>query len=132
MIDEGGVGDHVDISSEHDTLPQRTAGGPRPGKTSWRITPRSGVTLQLGWVVLVAVLVGFFCLLLGVAWTTQALQPKLRLQAEERRRLNEEWLAVRATRRQRHACPRCGYSYSASDRDWHRAPVIVEDPPDDD
>lgn len=46
--------------------------------------------------------------LLGTAWTTQAAQPKLRRQAEERRRLNEEWSAVRAANRQRSECPRCG------------------------
>jgi uncharacterized paraquat-inducible protein A len=46
-------------------------------------------------------------LLLGASWSIQTLQPKLRQQAEERRRLNEEWAAVRATRQQRLHCPRC-------------------------
>jgi cell division protein FtsL len=46
--------------------------------------------------------------LLGTAWTTQASQPKLRRQAEERRRLNNEWSALRAARQQQRGCPRCG------------------------
>ncbi|MDQ4032541.1 MAG: hypothetical protein M3332_09840 [Actinomycetota bacterium] len=44
--------------------------------------------------VLGAVLLICLGLLLGTTWTPQALQPKLRRQAEERRRLNEEWVAV--------------------------------------
>jgi hypothetical protein len=46
--------------------------------------------------------------LLGTAWATQTLHPTLRRQAEERRRLNDEWLVVRTARRQRSECPRCG------------------------
>ncbi len=84
------------------------------------------MTLQ----VLVAVLLVCLGLLLGTTWTIQALQPKLRRQAEERRRLNEEWLAVRAAARQRGRCPRC--AGSLTERDWYIAPVIVEDPPEDD
>lgn len=38
--------------------------------------------------------------LLGTSWTLQAIQYKFHRLAEERRRLNEEWLAVRAARRQ--------------------------------
>jgi hypothetical protein len=38
-------------------------------------------------------------MLLGTTWTVQALQPTLRRQAEECRRLNEEWLALRTDRR---------------------------------
>jgi hypothetical protein len=49
-------------------------------------------------------------LLLGTSWTIQAVQPKLRRQAEERRRLNEEWLAVRAARQQQDECPLCAIS----------------------
>jgi hypothetical protein len=69
-------------------------------------------------------------LLLGATWTVQALQPKLRQQAEERRRLNEEWLAVRTARRQRDECPRCGTLLS--EWDWYIAPAVVEVRPDDD
>ncbi|MGH3765242.1 MAG: hypothetical protein ACRDS0_22225 [Pseudonocardiaceae bacterium] len=58
--------------------------------------------------VLGAVLMLCLGVLLGTTWTTQACQPKLRRQAEERRRLNEEWFAVRAARRQQAECPRCG------------------------
>jgi hypothetical protein len=59
------------------------------------------------WQVVGAVLLISIGLLLGGTWTTQALQATLRHQAEERRRLNEEWLAVRAACRQRGTCPRC-------------------------
>ncbi|MGH3881989.1 MAG: hypothetical protein ACRDRY_16830 [Pseudonocardiaceae bacterium] len=84
------------------------------------------MTLQvLGAVVLVCL-----GLLLGVSWTTQLLEPKLRRQAEERRRLNEEWSAVRTARRQRGKCPCC--ACLLTERDWYFAPTIVEDPPDDD
>jgi hypothetical protein len=118
--------DHVVISLERDKLPWITASKPRPGsETSWRNTPRSTVTLE----VLSAVLLICLGLLLGTSWTVQALQPKLRRQAEERRRLNEEWSAVRAARRRQCECPRCGSPLT--DRDWYCAPP-VEDPPDDD
>lgn len=43
-------------------------------------------------------------LLLGAAWTTQALHHRYRLLAEERRRLNEEWLAIRAARCRHRRC----------------------------
>jgi uncharacterized paraquat-inducible protein A len=62
------------------------------------------VTLQ----VLSGLLLVFLGLLLGSSWTIQASQPKLRQQAEERRKLNEEWSAVRIARRQRGECPQCG------------------------
>jgi len=89
------------------------------------------VTLQvLGWVLLGAALLVCLGLLLGWAWTTQALQPRLRQQAEERRRLNEEWLAVRTTRRQSGTCPRC--ATPLSEQDWYFGPTLAEDPTDDD
>jgi uncharacterized paraquat-inducible protein A len=69
------------------------------------------VTIQ----VLGAVLLVCLGLLLGSSWTIQAVQPKLRQQAEERRRLNEEWSAVRTARRQRGECPRCGSPLSERD-----------------
>lgn len=68
-------------------------------------------------------------LLLGASWTIQAVQPKLRRQAEERRRLNEEWSAVRTARRQRAECPHC--ATQLSERDWYYAPTILEDPPEE-
>jgi hypothetical protein len=58
--------------------------------------------------VLVFVLLLCLGLLLGSSWTLQAIQPKLRRQAEERRRLNDEWSAVRAIRYQLDYCPHCG------------------------
>jgi hypothetical protein len=84
----------------------------------------------LGGLLMVAALLVLLGLLLGWAWTNQALQPKLRRQAEERRRLNEEWLAVRAARRQQAECPRC--ASPLSEQDWYYAPTLVEEPPDDD
>lgn len=84
------------------------------------------MTLQL----LIWVLLVFLGLLLGTTWTTQALQPKLRQQAEERRRLNEQWSMLRTARRQRSECPRC--AGPLSERDWCYVPTIVEDRPDDD
>jgi hypothetical protein len=125
--DEEGAGNHVDISPERDALPWRPAAGPRPGsETSWRSPPQCTVALM----VLSAVLLVCLGLLLGAAWTVQALQPKLRRQAEERRRLNAEWSAIRTARRRRGECPRC--ASPLSERDWFVAPTAVEDPPDDD
>lgn len=111
-ITEGkGEGDHVGISPERDTPLRSAARGPRPGDAaSWRNTPRSGVTGQvLGWVLLGAALLVCLGLLLGATWTTQALQSQFRKQAEERRRLNEEWVAVLTARRHGTKCPHCGY-----------------------
>jgi hypothetical protein len=83
------------------------------------------VTVQ----VLFGVLLVCLGILLGSAWTIQAVKPKLRRQAEERRRLNEEW-SVRATRRKGDVCPYCGSP--ATERDWYLAPSVVEDRKDDD
>ncbi|MGH3784922.1 MAG: hypothetical protein ACRDRO_31005 [Pseudonocardiaceae bacterium] len=80
--------------------------------------------------VLSAVLLVCLGLLLGSSWTIQAVQPRLYQQAEERRRLNEEWSAVRAARRQRGRCPRCGSALS--EQDWFIAPTLVEERQDDD
>lgn len=103
--------DHPDITAERDTPIRGTVG--RPGsRTSWRSPPSSTVILQ----VLSAVLLVLFGLLLGGTWTMQVSQRKLGHQAEERRRLNKEWLAVRAIRRQQGECARCGNLLSA--RDW--------------
>ena len=118
--------DHVDISPERDTLPRSPAGRPRSGsETSWRNAPQSTVTIE----VLGAILLICLGMLLGTTWTTQALQPQLRRQAEERRQLNEEWSAVRTARQQRGTCPRC--ASVLTDRDWYIAPMIVDDPSDD-
>lgn len=118
--------DRVDISPEHGRrflVPAL----PRPGSdTSWRDTPQSPVILQ----VLSGVLLVCLGVLLGATWTTQALQPRLRRQAEERRRLNAEWLAVRTARRKLGRCPRCGSLLT--ELEWYLAPAIVEDSADDD
>jgi hypothetical protein len=83
------------------------------------------VNTMLGGVVLVCL-----GLMLGSSWTVQALHRKLSRQAEERRRLNEEWSVVRTARRQRGECPRCASLLSA--QDWYVAPTLVEDRPNDD
>jgi hypothetical protein len=98
---------------------------------SWRNSPQAIVTRQmLAWVLLGAVLLVCVALLLGASWTTQALQPKLRQQAHERRRLNEEWVAVRAARHRLERCPRCGCPLA--DEDWFFAPTLADGPTDDD
>jgi hypothetical protein len=118
--------DHGDIAPERDNLAHGPARGPRPrSEASWRDEPQSTVTLQ----VLSGVLLVCLGLLLGTTWTIQASQPKLRHQAEERRRLNAEWAAVRTARRQRGQCPRC--ASPLAERDWYIAPTVVEYLPDD-
>lgn len=79
-------------------------GGLWKSGSSWPNATKSVVTaLALGGVLLVCL-----GMLLGWSWTVQAVQPKLRHLAAERRRLNEEWSAVHNARRQRDECPRCG------------------------
>jgi uncharacterized protein YneF (UPF0154 family) len=84
------------------------------------------VTLQ----VLGAVLLICLGLLLGTTWTIQVFQSKLQRQAEERRRLNEEWLALRTTYLQRGRCPRCGTPLA--EQGWWFAPTTVKERPDED
>ncbi|HSZ28402.1 MAG TPA: hypothetical protein VK784_01430 [Pseudonocardiaceae bacterium] len=113
-----GEGDHVDISPERDTPPRSPAGGSGPGSAaSWRSAARSPVTLQVPADLLLVCLGILFGLglLLGTTWTIQALQVRLRHQAEERRRLNAEWAAIRTARQQRVQCPRCGTPLSGWD-----------------
>jgi hypothetical protein len=81
-------------------------------------------------MALSAVLLVCLGLLLGATWTVQALQHKLRRQAEERRRLNAEWVAIHTAHQQRVKCPHCESSLSTWD--WFVAPVDMEDEPDDD
>lgn len=80
----------------------------------------------MGWALLGAALLVCFGLLLGTAWTIQASQPRLRYQAEKRRRLDEEWLAVRDARRQLDECQHCGRLR------WCIEPAVAEDRLDDD
>jgi hypothetical protein len=127
ITDEERGGDHVHISPERDSLSRCTGEGPWAGNdTSWWNTPQSAMTIQ----VLSAVLLVCLGLLVGSSWTIQAVQPKLHQQAEERRRLNEEWSAVRTARRQHGQCPRCGSALS--EQDWYIAPTWVEERPHDD
>lgn len=80
--------------------------------------------------LVIGVLLACLGVLVGASWTVQALQPKLRRQAEERRRLNEEWSFVRAARNQRNECPNC--RCSLYEGNWYIAPTVVEEEPYDD
>ncbi len=125
--DEEGEGDHSNISPERDALPWTPAARPWPrSELSWRSAPQCTVAL----IVLSAVLLVCLGLLLGATWTVQALHRKLRRQAEERRRLNEEWLAIRTAQQHRTRCPRCASPLPGWG--WFVAPMDVEDEPDDD
>ncbi len=95
-------------------------------EASWRNPPPSTVTIQM----LGAVLLVCLGLLLGSSWTVQALQPKLRRQAEERRRLNEEWSTIFAVRTQQDTCPRCGSPLS--EESYYFAPTLVKEQSDRD
>ena len=108
-----------------------SAPGPQPAsRTSWRGVPQGSVTLPvLGWLMLGALLLICLGLLLGASWTTQALQPTLRRQAEERRRLNQEWVALRDARQRLQRCPRC--HWSLSERNWYSTGTLVDEPLDD-
>jgi hypothetical protein len=104
-----GAGDHVGITLERDTLPRGPVGWPRAGnEASRRDPPQSGVTVEA--TILIVLVCLCFGILLGTAWTIQALQPKLRRQAQERRRINAEWEALRNTQQsvKLDRCPRCG------------------------
>lgn len=71
-------------------------------------------------LVLVGVLLVCLGLLLGMAWSTQTLDRRLRRHSEVSRRLNEESSAVRLARQQ------------PGERNWYLAPTGVEGRPDDD
>jgi hypothetical protein len=88
--------------------------------------PQSAVSVQ----VLGSLLLICLGLLLGATWTIQAVQPKLDRQAEERRRLNEEWVTIYSIRRQRARCARCDFLHAAMGLYFEQAPI--EDLPDDD
>ena len=89
------------------------------------------MTLTLPMVILGAIALLSLGLLLGTTWTIQAFRPNLRRQAEERRRLNQQWTAVRDARRRVVRCPRCASPLSEQDG-WYVASALVEDQPDDD
>ena len=72
------------------------------------------MTVQtVGMIVLACLFIG---MLLGTAWTVQAVQPNLRRQAEERRQINAEWQAVRDAQQSVYfvRCPRCGCRLSSA------------------
>lgn len=72
------------------------------------------MTVQTAGLIVLACL--FIGMLLGTAWTVQAVQPNLRRQAEERRQINAEWQAVRDAAQSVHfaRCPRCGCRLSST------------------
>jgi len=65
--------------------------------------------------------------LIGSAWTTQALEGRFRHHAAERRRLNQEWAAVRALRERQRRCIDCEDELS-----WHPDRALVSAPDDED
>jgi cell division protein FtsL len=81
------------------------------------------------WLALGGLLLCCIGMLFGATWTTQALQPKLGQLADERRRLNDEWMAIRAAHRQLERCPRCGYPLTEAP--WF-APTLTKHSHDDD
>jgi hypothetical protein len=114
---------------EHGTPLGSEASRPQPGSaTTWRYTPPRAVTPD--WILLIAGLAVCLGLLLGTTWTIMLMQPRLRRQAEDRHRLNKEWLAVRTARQQQRRCPYCELPLTEFDRYSEQAPA--EDPPDDD
>jgi hypothetical protein len=83
------------------------------------------ILLALGGLLLI-----LFGTLLGATWSNQFNHTQLRRQAAERRRLNEEWVAIRTIRQEQSECPRCGYALSG--QNWYFIPTAVEERPDDD
>ncbi|MGH3823444.1 MAG: hypothetical protein ACRDRA_11545 [Pseudonocardiaceae bacterium] len=81
-------------------------------------------------LVLGGLLLFFLGLLLGGTWTTTATQSKINRLAKERRRLNDEWEAVRTVRRQQTECTRC--ASPLYERNWYFAPTGVEERTDND
>ena len=69
-------------------------------------------------------------MLLGATSANQLRQSQLRRQAEERRRLNNEWAAIRAVYRQQAECPCCAFPLYEQNR--YFAPTSIEERPDDD
>ncbi|HET9117636.1 MAG TPA: hypothetical protein VFN75_06110 [Pseudonocardiaceae bacterium] len=69
-------------------------------------------------------------LLLGSTWTVQALQARFRRLAQERRRLNDEWSAMRRGRRQQGQCARC--ARPLCEQDWYLTQTMIQEPSDDD
>jgi hypothetical protein len=89
------------------------------------------VTWQaLCWILLFAGLAVCVGLLLGTTWTLQIMQSRLRRQAEERRKLDEEWTAVRTARQRPGRCPYC--TMPLPEYESYPEEAAGEDPPDDD
>lgn len=77
-------------------------------------------------LVIGVVLIGIGALI-GSSWTVQALEGRTRQHAAERRRLNDEWHAVRAYRAQLRRCVDC-----ADELDRDRRPALVGGAHEDD
>lgn len=126
-----GEPNHVSNATEHGGRSRDTAHEPRAGGAQpWRTAPRSTMTFQaMVWFALGGLLLCCIGMLFGATWTTQALQPKLRQLADGRRRLNNEWVAVRAARQRLERCPRCGYPLTGAP--WFTPPTLTERARDD-
>lgn len=72
----------------------------------------------------------FLGMLLGAAWTTQATQSRISRLAKERRRMNEEWAAIRAARQQQ--TEPTHRSSPLSNRNWYLSSTGVEERTDND
>jgi uncharacterized protein YneF (UPF0154 family) len=81
--------------------------------------------LLLGGLLLV-----FLGILIGTIWTIIATRSQISRQAKERRRLNEEWAAIRAVHRQQTECVRC--ASPLYEQNWYFAPIAIEERSDDD
>lgn len=64
--------------------------------------------------------------LIGSSWTVQALEGRFRQHAAERRRLNDEWRAIRAHRTQQRRCAECD-----DELQLYRQPALVTGAHDD-
>lgn len=115
------------VPTERDTVSRSASLALQPGNTpSWRDMPQSAVIIQVFGLFLL-LCVG---LLLGSTWTIQVVRPKLDRQAEERRRLNDEWAMIYSIRQQQARCKRCGSLQAEVGLYFEQAPI--EDMPDDD
>jgi hypothetical protein len=68
--------------------------------------------------------------LLGSTWTIQMTRAQFRRLTEQRRRVNDEWVAIRTVHRQQTECPRC--ASPLYEPNWYFAPTAVEERSDDD
>ena len=80
-------------------------------------------------IMVSAILLVCLGLLLGGSWTNQVLQAKLRRQAKERRKLNEDWQAIHIASQQSR-CPCC--TRRLAEQDSYLALAAIKEIPYDD